>query len=119
MVEQLKNRNIYSCPVFIYYENHSPGHAIVAAETTEGVRYIEPQTDQVYKDIRSGMDYCNVTGSDCTKKIETVMSCYDFPTAPENEIFINVLYFVFPSLQIGERLHYMCVRGLNYVVHSI
>jgi len=70
LIRHALDRGIFMCEVDIIF-NDKTAHAIAAVNTTEGVKYIEPQSDQIYDRIEIGKDF---EGMGVVSKVK---SCFD------------------------------------------
>ena len=75
LIAYLKDNKIYSCASIIDI-NDDLGHVFVAVMTTQGLWYVEPQTNQFFNEIFVSDNYCDVVDWNCDWEITKVSSCY-------------------------------------------
>lgn len=75
LIAYLKDNKIYSCATMIDI-NDDLGHVFVAVMTTQGLWYVEPQTNQFFNEIFVSDNYCDVVDWNCDWEITKVSSCY-------------------------------------------
>ncbi|MFT4261690.1 MAG: hypothetical protein ACMXX9_04635 [Candidatus Woesearchaeota archaeon] len=74
LTKYLKENKIFSCRANVCFGDQS--HSFVAVETTEGIVYIEPQTNYFFDSISVGDDYCKIVGWHCHRIINKFSNCY-------------------------------------------
>ena len=72
----LKKEGVFSCVTYIYYRDYDIGHALLAVNTTDGVKYVEPQSDVLMDDLEVGDDYFEKVGWRGSKIIDRMGSCF-------------------------------------------
>lgn len=75
LIAYLKDNKIYSCASIIDINDDS-GHAFVAVMTTQGLWYVEPQSNIFFDDFSVGDDYCDVVDWNCDWEVKKLSSCY-------------------------------------------
>ena len=75
LMDAFRERGIHSCGVVVNFEDGG-AHMFVAVNTTEGIRYVEPQDDTVFEEISLGEDYCDIVDWKCDWTLEKISSCY-------------------------------------------
>ena len=74
LIQNFFKKKVYACAVYMIFGETA--HAIVAVNTTEGIIYIEPQTDDIIFNLKEGDDYCKKINWDCNWKIIELKSCF-------------------------------------------
>lgn len=78
LINNMVSNGLYACYTYIEFDNGTKSHAIVAVNTNDnGIIYIEPQTDDIIYDLKSGDDYCQKTGWYCNWIINKISTCFE------------------------------------------
>lgn len=77
MIQQLQKQHIHSCSTTLTYNGHEKAHNIVTVNTTKGVRYIEPQTHDMFENLSLKDNYCDKIGDSCEQIIYRYSNCYE------------------------------------------
>ena len=64
LVARARAENIMAWRVDIFF-THEIGHSIVAFQTTDGLVYVEPQTDTIYSNVKVGNRLCSADENLC------------------------------------------------------
>ncbi len=75
LLDELRERGVFSCPVLLYFEERDIGHMLLKVETTEGGTMIEPQDNTLLEDISVGDDYCELLNWECQWIVEEIHTC--------------------------------------------
>lgn len=70
MVADAREKGIDMCLTSLYYEGTFSGHSIVAVNTETGIKYIEPQSDEIYNNLEVGDQYNG-------EEISKIVSCFE------------------------------------------
>lgn len=78
LINHLHKKDYFDeCDVSIIL-NTGMSHSLVAINTTDGLFFVEPQTDQIFT-LRVGDDYCDKVSFACARKdwiVEKIQDCY-------------------------------------------
>ena len=74
LIKHLKKNKIFSCRANICFGDKS--HSFVSVNTTEGIIYIEPQTNLFFDKVNVGDDYCKITSWNCQRIINKFSDCH-------------------------------------------
>jgi hypothetical protein len=74
LISVFRQKGIYSC--IAYLEMGELAHAVVALNSTEGLIFIEPQTDQIIKKLSVGDNYCEKVDWYCYWELTGIKHCF-------------------------------------------